>query len=818
MAEPLKQAQAYSADGKPIAPEEMATALKEGRARFQKGAQVYAKNPDGRLVTVDASEATLPGYQVLNQGELHQERLRQQAESVGGMAKTAGEGLVRGGTMGFAGLEQFYDSEGREAARARQQYNPNLSAGSEVAGALGATVAASALSGGAASGSAGARVASLAARGALTPFRAAAALGEATEAAVGARAGAGLLGTVAKMGARGAVEGALMGAGHEVSQAALEDVPLTAERLLAGAWDGAKVGGAFGAGAGVLGYGVGKAGRAIVGRMAESGDDLGKATGTWAEKAAFKQQVGNQGKFFDQATKFGRDEMGPARIGRKLLDADMPTAAPAALKKAEQLRQGALERMQGVVKAVDDAGVTASPEAVLATVDDQIAKIREVPFGDAQAVADRIEKNIAPFRERFGAKLAPREPAAAPAFQNGLYGAPAELGPASLLPESRVKLSDMWEFRKKLDDSINFEAAQRGPAKQALMDMRSAFVAELDDTIARAAETSGMDPGLLGAWKKAAEDYGDYALIKDGLKGLIKQRGKNRAISPTDYAAGGLMTLLSGGNPLAGAAMGAVSAGVHKLLRERGIGVMAKIADRTGGVAAQMEEAGKMAALVTKTPKRLAAPVAYNVNKLFDHYSAALTQANADPVKFSERMSSATADLTLRAPEVASQIQRTMLADLKYLNELHPTPASRKGATLTPLAKSPEFYAFDQKRAFVDAAVALDNPVGVFEELAAGKLPLAGLKALKARRPLLFGEMRQTVIKYTSTREEELPFNRRVLLGTAFDFPADWSMAHVGEIQESLTSGAPSGKPNDPTAAPSKVNGDPAANINPGQF
>lgn len=815
MAEPLQQAQAYSPDGKPIAAEEMATALREGRARFQRGAQVYAKNADGQLVTVDASEATLPGYQVLNQGELQQERLRQQAESAGGLAKTAGEGLVRGATMGFLGPEQFYDAEGREAARARQQYNPNLSVGSEITGALGATVAASALSGGAAAGGAGARIAALGARGALTPFRAAAALGEATEAAVAARAGTGLLGTAAKLGARGAVEGALMGAGHEVSQAALEDVPLTAERLLAGAWDGAKMGGAFGAGVGVLGAGVGKAGRAIVGRMAESGDDLTKATGTWAERAAFKQQVGNQGKFFDKATKFGRDEAGPARIGRKLLDADMPTATGPALKKAEALRQGALERMQAVVKTVDDAGVTARPEAVLAAVDDQISKIREVPFGDAQAVADRIERNIAPFRERFGARRLERPPGETN-FGLGGFGGPAE--PMPFAPEARVKLSELWDMRKALDDSINFEVAQKGPAKQALMDMRSAFVAELDDTIARAAETSGMDANLLGAWKKAAEDYGDYALIQDGLKGLIKQRGKNRAISPTDYAAGGLMTLLSGGNPLAGAAMGAVSAGVHKLLRERGLGVMAKIADRTGTVAAQMEQAGKAAAMVAATPKRLATPAAFNVNKLFEHYSSAVTQANADPVKFSERMAEATADLSLRAPEVASQIQQTMLADLKYLNELHPQPASRKGATLTPMAPMPELFAFDQKRAFVEAAVALDNPVGVFEDLAAGKLPLTGIQALKARRPLLFGEMRQTVIKYTATRETELPFNRRILLGTAFDFPADWSMAHVGEIQESLVSGDTSGKPNDPTAAPSKVGKDPGAAIQPGQF
>jgi hypothetical protein len=159
-----------------------------------------------------------------------------------------------------------------------------------------------------------------------------------------------------------------------------------------------------------------------------------------------------------------------------------------------------------------------------------------------------------------------------------------------------------------------------------------------------------------------------------------------------------------------------------------------------------------------------------------------------------------------------------MMGDLAYLDELHPAPATRQGVTLTPQAKLPQFYAFNQKQAFVDAAMALDNPMGVFDDIARGELPLAKIDALKKRRPLLFNEMRSTVVKYTMTREEELPFSRRMLLGTAFEFPADWSMLHIGAIQESLVAADASGKPNDPTAAPSKVGTDPGQAISPGQF
>jgi hypothetical protein len=807
-----QQPTAYTAEGAPIAPEDTAAAVREGRGFFQRGAKVYARNPEGDLVTVSPEDAQLPGYQVLSQKELAETRLKRDAETASGLVKTGAEGVVRGATMGFLGPEQFYDAEGRKAALARQQYNPTLSAGSELAGTVGATVAAGLLTGGAGAGAVGemtaGRIAAMAGRGALTPFRAAAALGEGAEAAVGALgAGKGILGAGLRMGASGAAQGALMGAGHEVSQAALEDVPLTAERLLAGAWDGAKVGGAFGLGLGVLGAGVGKAGRAIMGRVAESGDDIGKATGSWAEKAAFKQQVGNNGKIYDQATNFGQDMARPARIGRKLLDADMPTAPRQALRRAEELANNAGQRMEAVVKAVDDAGITADAGAVIATIDDQIAKIREVPFGDAQAVADRIEKNIAPFRDRFGSSVVSRE-------IEGLPGRIVDAGG----PPKQIKLSELWGLRKELDKSISFETAQRGPAKEALMDVRNAFRSELDATIARAAEAADGDPGLLKAWKAAAEDYSDMALIRKSLKQLTNRQDKNRALSLTDNMNGGAAGLLMGilsGNAVAGLATSAIAGGVHKLVRERGLGVMAKIVDRAGGVAGNMETAAKVAAMV-ESPKRLAVPAAINVSKQFERYSAALNEANADPAKFAEKMGQATADLALRTPELATQVQKTMLGDLAYLNQLHPVPASRKNTTLTPLAIKPEFYAFNQQKAFVDAAVALDNPLSVFDSIAHGELPMAGLAAIKARRPALFGEMRQTVVKYTMTRKEELPFSRRVLLGTAFDFPADWSMLNVGAIQASLA--APEKKPNDPTAAPSKINKDPGEEIAPGGF
>lgn len=790
-----QQSQLYYEDGSPIAPADVAKAVTEGKA-FSTGDDVRV-NVDGQSAKVGqgglANFLAQRGATVETDSQGRQRALRQDAESLGGMARTGVEALARGATMGFAGPEQFYDAEGREAARARMLANPKIAGASELAGALGSAVATTMLTGGAGAGVAGSglatRLAGLAGRGALTPWRAAAALGEAAEGVVGG------LGGVARLGARGLAEGAVMGAGHEVSQAALEDVPLTAERLLAGAWDGAKMGGAFGAGLGVLGAGVGKAGRAIIGRMAESGDDLGKVTGTWAERAMGKQVLGNNAKIWRQVTNDGADMARPARIGRKMLDADIPTSTPAALKRAGELADEAVGRMKAVAQVADDAGVVVQADRILSTVDDQIAKLKETPFGDFQSIAARVEKEIAPFRARYGST---------PGAANDTA--------------QTLKFSELWDLRKKLDTVVYREGAARGPAKEALEEMRDAFRREIDDTIEAAATTSGAPPELLTSWKKATEDYSDFSLVKRSLRELSNRQSKNRANSPSDYGTGGAAGLLMGilsGNPITGLAVAAATGAAHKLIRERGAGVLAKIADRTGGVASRMELAGKAAALV-EAPKKVAIPAAVNVGEQFKHYSELLSQAQTEPAKFAERMATATADLAIRAPEVAQQVQRTMLGDMAYLNELHPKPASRLGASMTPQAVKPAFYAFNQQKAFVDAAMALDNPLSVFEDIAAGELPLTGIAALKARRPALWSEMRMTVVKYTATRQEELPFSRRMLLGTAFDFPSDWSLLHIGEIQESLA--LPQKKPNDPTAAPSKVNSDPGAEVAPGGF
>lgn len=821
---PLKQAQAYDAEGKPIAAGDLAKAVSEGRAFFQKGARVYAKNPAGELVTVDASEAHLPGYTVADDGALREHRLKRDAESASGIAKTVAEGGVRGATLGFGELASLYDAEGKEAALARQRYNPGVSTASEIGGNLVGGVAAGLLTGGAGAGAAAettaARLAARqAARAALSPWLAADALGGLAERGVARVAGEGLLGKALGTAARAGAEGGVMGAGHEVSQSILEDKPLVAERLLAGMGEGAGGGALLGGGLGLLGHGMSAAGKSVMGRVLE-GRTLETAVRDFAEKRSFKSVVGNARKFYDEATSHGSDMARPQRIGRKLLDAAIPEETGAAIKALSERTEEAATRLKTIAAEMDGAGVRVNSAKILSQVDDQIAKIREVPSAAFQRVAKRIESEIRPFR--------------------------------SAVDEGKdFSFSELWKFRQQLDQTVRWESKQRGPAEEALRDMVGAFRSELDDSIERAVATDvaataesrvapaaegvaaqlndvgavagraandvapqgGVSKDLLGRWKAAKEDYADFNLAKRAAKDLDLRSEKNRFFSPTDYGSGGLagaMVAVLSGSGLAGVATSVAAGAAHKYVRERGPALLARLADRSASVAGRVDLAARAAAMVAPL-RRPVVPAAQSVQRLFERYSQALARSDEDVAR---QVGDVTAELADH-PDVAKVVMDTMLADRAYLKSVEPAPATRANSTLTPKAATPSF-SFDQKRSFVDAATALDQPLSVFDDIAKGNLPLAKIEALKVRRPLLWGEMRQAVARYTVERDTALPYARRILLGTAFSFPADWSMAHLGEIQASMAKAPES--PSDPRAAPSKITDDPGASMAPKGF
>lgn len=199
---------------------------------------VTVKRPDGGYSDIPAdslAQALDAGYRVATDDERHELDLR---EKYGDESIIAGlAGGARGLSMGLSDVALTKSGLVEpETLRALRKYNPMASTVGELTGAV-APLVASGGSSGAASllSKAGTLPRLVAGAGAKTAAGAAATLGAGT---IARRAGAAAAGA--------AVEGGLWGAGQALTEAALEEQPLTVDKIITHMGYGALVGGAFG--------------------------------------------------------------------------------------------------------------------------------------------------------------------------------------------------------------------------------------------------------------------------------------------------------------------------------------------------------------------------------------------------------------------------------------------------------------------------------------------------------------------------------------------------------------------------------------------
>lgn len=354
--------------------DKLATALSSGQyGTDDPAATVPVRGPDGKVGTVpvgQAPQAFAAGARAVTQEDYRAAQLEKKYGGVGGSLAATGEGVARGLTVGLsdplaigaAGALGGKDWEERVRLHLADEKDahPWLAGAGEVAGAVAPLLA----SGGAAApeeaaalgagelaagageaaevASSGGRFASLL-RAVGAPARGVGAAGEAAgkfvAPAIDAIPGAGTaLGRVAKAAARGSIsagtEGALYGAGSEVSEDALGDHELTAEKLAAALGHGALYGAMLGgAGSGAL-TAAGEGARGVLQR-------IGPKLETQAADQAWRSL--NAGKTFaKRADRVG----GATAVGRTLLDEGVIPSDPIEAAKLTG---------QKIAKRVDDA-------------------------------------------------------------------------------------------------------------------------------------------------------------------------------------------------------------------------------------------------------------------------------------------------------------------------------------------------------------------------------------------------------------------------------------------------------------------------------
>jgi hypothetical protein len=767
------------------------------KAVVSQDGRVHMLDDSGTPVTVDRSElakAVGAGFTLETPESVEQRAVAKERGTLGQQALTAVEAGVSGATLGLsdAAAVAALGDDYRQAALERRQVNPLSATVGNVVGTVAPLIA----SGGS----------SLLARGGAAlgaPVRGAAALGSvADDATMAALKAFGYQGTSAlgraaargtALGAAGATEGALYGLGQSVSDAALGGTDWTAEKALAAMETGALYGLGGGAAIGGLGSALGSAGRSVVERMS-GGKSFREAVKDFAEKRAFKAVTGNAKKFYDRATNFGAQPERLQRIGRKMLDNGVPLSgnideiARATTARADE----ASGRLQAIAAQSEDVVVDA--RAILSRLDEQKAKIDGVALGSYKKVGKKLESEIAPFR-------------------------------AAIEEGQELTFPQLWELRKNVDRTINWASAKQSPATDALRDMRAtlddALTASLENPVRRrtmgaandnafgeAANDVAAPSPLAGQWRAAKEDYSDYALVRDAAQDQAERIEKNRFYSPSDQGWGGLAMLSSvaTGNvgALGGMAMGAAVGAGHKLIRERGAGTIARLADAVASLEQRTNGAARVLAGLDQA-KRLPAraSASYGVEQ-FEGVQTQLQQFVSDPDRATTILAEQLHDVGQEQPELATAMGVRLVGDMQYLASQLPPQVTRASHSFTPQAEKPLVPAV-QKPALVRKAKALANPAEVISGLAAGKVDWDGVQALKDRRPELFQDLRMKVMEYTAERGDALPYHRRIMLSLAFDFTGDESLepATFAAIQQSAAPPPPPGPPPGGGGAPS---------------
>jgi hypothetical protein len=745
---------------------EAAQAFQAGTHGFIPGTDVPVVGADGSVGTVKAEQAPASlanGARVADAGEVHQAQLDSRYGGITGTLAAGGESLARGATLGLsdAVASAVGGRKVREHLAGEKEAHPYVSGAGEIAGAvLPSLLAGPEAEGGAISGlaktlGAPARALSEAghAVGALAPE-----LGE----SLGAR----LATKAVQSGLTGATEGALFGAGNEISEDALGDHKITAEKLMAAMGHTALMGGLFGAGLGVAGEALGSGAKYAasvlspkVANMAE--DQMVRSLMIGSDRVALRRMEALPG--------------GSRAIGRRLIEDGIPAIGDTVDTLAPKVEEGlekagaALQKIRG---AADAAGL-AGPEV--------------------EVVADRMRREMLAHVEAM-----PETNAGSIATIKGLAN---DFVKANGGPGARASFTELARWRGLLDDKINFNPMRPGAPinipQEALKNARSIVEDELEKHLDIAAKELGGD--ILPQYKDAKLRYRQYRQANDAVQEAVLRKSTNRVISPTDYLTGIAGAAGSMGHPV-GAATGIASALVHKAVREKGNATAAVLLDRLSSLGA-----------VSKSVASLDSQIDEGVASLFKEKKALpklrvfapQSERYDDEVKKVQAMraapsvpDTATKPLTLltrHAPNIATSVTQGAQVATAFLASKIPTYGPDP-SSLTPHLKKVQPNDFEKAKFLRYANAVEQGPKALLAELKAGRVNRETVETMEAVYPETYAEVQKKIMGKLSEQKAVLPYADELQLRIVFGLP----VGAPGFVQAQQNTYAPANPPGPP--------------------
>lgn len=355
---------------------------------------------------------------------------------------------------------------------------------------------------------------------------------------------------------------------------------------------------------------------------------------------------------------------------------------------------------------------------------------------------------------------------------------PVSISGRPVTPDGAPSLSQLDRMRQGVGDALS--AAKRAGKKdeiRALSQVYGAFTDTIDSTIERTLGPQGVD---IAAYKEAKRVYGSLSLVKNAIDDMKFAQAASRGKKPPTAAddAGLSYALISAMTGNFGSAASAVAgaAGRHIL----GDGVAGGLA----GGAARTTQILKLGAKAIATGARIAAKAAekpsgvtrYLLNERPETVIENVREVASSPQRLQQYAAERTQGYAQQYPQLAMKAQQTIIGDLQHLAAKAPAAFQEVSAGLTPMAPSKALRSHPAIKAWMQRAAALQDAASVVDAMVAGEVPFEAIETLKERRPGVWAELRQGVMTEVAAQETPVPYSRRVFLGTAFEFAADYTM------------------------------------------
>jgi hypothetical protein len=774
--------------------------------------------PSGDHVTVPKSslaEAKAKGYRLETDEEFQKRYNEKEYGGLGNQLLAGGLGAARTLTFGLSdlGATKFGIAAPATLSGLKEE-NPKASLTGEVAGAVVPLLLGDVPVVGGAAESLGAGVEGVSALGHAAKHGVSHLLGGLAE--TGA---SGLAKKVLPMVAEGAVEGAAYGAGNAISESALGDHELTAEKLLAGAGMGALLGGGI---QGVLG--VGGAGLSSMKRMAEKKLEgtLGESVQSWVDEFAENQRLRAAG-LGKKAFKAMDEEGAKPYLRKESLKILDEMAAEKPIMSQKEIAEGLVERLaqaeenrSSIVTKLDElAGGDPSRSFRVGDVVDTIKEeaLRGVEPASQRNVVRAVDDYIAALKETYG--------------EDGV-----------------VDFSKASSIRAGAQNSAKFDMAVPQPIQKMWQRVSRKWNDLIDEKAAPLLKEAGLDEA---AYRAARQKEGVLFDLVKFAKDKVAANIPNRSVSLTDML-GGVAGASVGGLP--GAVAGAA---VNKVGRVYGPSAMATVAEKAAKILAAARSAARITNetdallaewvegaqqvgqrvvkasnkageryaekvahheiaggehVVEKTAVPVTAKILDSVRFLpkghdtssmaadarpltgkpdeamekFRERAAEITALASSPDKLVDHVAGITSQVSDASPLLASHLGDKIMQAVSYLHEVMP----KSPTAANPLIREPWSPSRSEVDKFARRIRAASDPRTIIHDLKAGTLTKEAVETAKQLYPKLYQDMVKAIASKLSEAPANFSYRNRAQLSLLLGEPLDASMspAFVGAMQQ----------------------------------